>query len=115
MFVTGDRQRARSSIGANGLDSLSSLANGADAGNAKSKGLRSLFSLRLVTWREGKEQLIIFASGQCQRHRVESSRCSIGAAGGREGKRAKIEFRADMAFFTDMAEIAGQAVRYVDG
>ena len=78
-------------------------------------GLSSLFSLRLVTWREGKEQLIIFATGQCQRHRVESSSCRIGAAGGREGKCAKLEFRADMAFFTDMAEIAGQAVRYVDG
>ena len=89
---------------------MSSRANGADAGDAKSKGLSSPFSLCLVTRREGKEQLIIFASSQCQRHRVESSSCCIGVAGGRYGKRAKIEFRTDMAFFTDMAEIAGQAV-----
>lgn len=89
---------------------MSSRANGADAGDAKSTEHGGSLDLCLVPRREGKEQLIIFASGQCQRHRVESSSCCIGAAGGGDGKRAKTEFRADMAFFTDMAEIAGQAV-----
>ena len=110
MFVPGDRQRALLPIWTDGFDSMSSRANGANTGDAKSTELGGPLDLCLVTRREGKEQLIIFASGQCQRHRVECSSCRIGAAGGRDGKRAKIEFRSDMAFFTDMAEIAGQAV-----
>ena len=110
MFVPGDRQRALPPVRADGLDSMPRRANGADASDAKPTEHGGPLDLCLVARREGKEQLIIFASGQCQRHRVECASCRIGTAGGRYGKRAKIKLRSDMAFFADMAEIAGQTV-----
>ena len=85
-------------------------ANFSNAGQGESLLEGCPFESQALSWRYGKEQFIILASGQRKVHRIEFSRRCIGAAGRRYRERAQIDVRPDMTFFADVAEIAGKAV-----
>ena len=110
MLITGIDQPVTPAERGQGLHPEAQGMNFPNAGQGESLLESCVFEPWASSWRYGKEQFIILASGQREVHRVQLSRGCVGTAGWRYRERAQVNFSSDMAFLADMAEVAGEAV-----
>ena len=83
MFVTAVRQPVTFTVRGKGMHPEAMGVNVPNICQGESLLEGCQFESWTLSWRYGKEQFIILASGQREVHRIEVARCCIGAAGRR--------------------------------